>query len=171
MGDNGVRDKSMRVIRQPNWKAGCIERCSPSLGGGSGKPTTRKSSKAPRFYPHSTTEAILTLAAEMREGNAQLVAWLQQSSERQERQNQATIVALSEISKGQERLQQGQERIAQGQEQIARGQERIAQVVADSTRALATMLLESQTLTARMLELTRDIHTRITGGEGSGTTH
>ncbi len=69
----------------------------------------------------STTEAILTLAAEMREGNAQLVAWLQQSSERQERQNQATIVALSEISKGQERLQQGQERIAQGQEQIAQG--------------------------------------------------
>ena len=126
----------------------------------------------------STTEAILTLAAEMREGNAQLVAWLQQSSERQERQNQATIVALSEISKGQERLQQGQERIAQGQEQIARGQERIAQgqeriaqVVADSTRALATMLLESQALTARMLELTRDIHTRITGGGGSGTTH
>lgn len=90
----------------------------------------------------------------MREGNAQLVAWRQQSSERQERQNQATIVALHDIGKGQERLQQGQEPIAQ--------------IVAESTKALATMLLESQALTARTLELTRDIHTRITGG-GSGT--
>jgi len=97
----------------------------------------------------STAEAILALAAEMREGNTQLVAWLQQSSERQERQNQATIAALHEIGKG---------------------QERIAQIVADNTKALATMLLESQALTARTLELTRDIHTRITGG-GSETTH
>jgi len=104
----------------------------------------------------STAEAILALAAEMREGNAQLVAWLQQSSERQERQNQATMAALHEIGKGQERLQQGQERIAQ--------------IVADSTKALATMLLESQALTARTLEQTRDIHTRTTGG-GSGATH
>jgi hypothetical protein len=97
----------------------------------------------------STAEAILALTAEIREGNAQLVAWLQQSSERQERQNQATIAALHEIGKG---------------------QERIAQIVAESTKTLATMLLESQALTARTLELTRDIHTRITGG-GSGTTH
>ena len=29
----------------------------------------------------STAEAILALATEMREGNAQLVAWLRQSSE------------------------------------------------------------------------------------------
>ena len=104
----------------------------------------------------STAEAILALATEMREGNAQLVAWLQQSSERQERQNQATITALHEIGKGQER--------------IAQGQEQIAQIVAESTKMLATMLLESQALTARTLELTRDIHTRTTGG-GSGTTH
>lgn len=97
----------------------------------------------------STAEALLALAAEMREGNAQLVAWLQQSPERQERQNQATIAALHEIGKG---------------------QERIAQIIAESTKTLATMLLESQTLTARTLELTRDIHTRITGG-GSGATH
>ena len=97
----------------------------------------------------STAEAILALATEMREGNAQLVAWLQQSSERQERQNQATITALHEIGKG---------------------QERIAQIVAESTKMLATMLLESQALTARTLELTRDIHTRTTGG-GSGTPH
>ena len=97
----------------------------------------------------STAEAILVLATEMREGNAQLVAWLQQSSERQERQNQATITALHEIGNG---------------------QERIAQIVAESTKMLATMLLESQALTARTLELTRDIHTRTTGG-GSGTTH
>jgi hypothetical protein len=97
----------------------------------------------------STAEAILALATEMREGNAQLVAWLQQSSERQERQNQSTIAALGEISKG---------------------QERIAQMVTEGTRLLANMLLESQALTARTLELTRDIHTRTTGG-GSGTTH
>lgn len=75
----------------------------------------------------STAEAILALAAEMREGNAQLVAWLQQSSERQERQNQATIAALNEIGKGQERLQQGQERIAQ--------------IVADSTKGRVLNLL------------------------------
>ena len=97
----------------------------------------------------STAEAILALATEMREGNAQFVAWLQQSSERQERQNQATITALHEIGKG---------------------QERIAQMVTESTKMLATMLLESQTLTARTLELTCDIHTHTTGG-GSGTTH
>ncbi len=124
----------------------------------------------------TTAEAILTLATEIREGNTQLITWLQQSSERQERQNQATIVALHEISKGQEHLMQGQERIGQGQEKIAQGQERIAQgqerlmqIATDSTRALATMLLESQALTARMLELTRDIHTRTTGG--SDTKH
>jgi uncharacterized phage infection (PIP) family protein YhgE len=111
----------------------------------------------------STAEAILILATEIREGNTQLITWLQQSSERQERQGQATITALHEISKG-------QERIAQGQEQIAQGQERIIQIVTESTRALATMLLESQALTARTLELTRDIHSRTTGG-GSGTTH
>ena len=35
--------------------------------------------------------------------------------------------------------------------------------------AVATMLLESQALTARTLELTRDIHTRTTGG--SDTKH
>jgi hypothetical protein len=104
----------------------------------------------------STAEAILALATEMREGNAQLVAWLQQSSERQERQNQATITALHEIGKGQER--------------IAQGQERIAQIVAESTKMLATMLLESQALTARTLELTRHIYTRTTGG-GSGSMH
>lgn len=97
----------------------------------------------------STAEAILALATEMREGNAQLVAWLQQSSERQERQNQAAIAALNEISKG---------------------QERITQIVAESTKLLANMLLESQALTARTLELTRDIHTHTTGG-GSGTPH
>ena len=97
----------------------------------------------------STAEAILAPATEMREGNAQFVAWRQQSSERQERQNQATITALHEIGKG---------------------QERIAQMVTESTKMLATMLLESQTLTARTLELTRDIHTHTTGG-GSGTTH
>src|SRR5215210_2506007 len=99
----------------------------------------------------STAEAILTLATEIREGNTQLITWLQQSSERQERQGQATITALHEISKGQER--------------IAQGQERIVQIMTENTRALATMLLESQALTARTLELTRDIHTRtITGG-------
>jgi uncharacterized phage infection (PIP) family protein YhgE len=103
-----------------------------------------------------TAEAILALATEMREGNAQLIAWLQQSSERQERQNQATIAALGEISKGQER--------------IAQGQERITQMVTESTKLLANMLLESQALTARTLELTRDIHTHTTGG-GSGTSH
>jgi hypothetical protein len=122
----------------------------------------------------STAEAILVLATEMREGNAQLVAWLQQSSERQERQNQATITALGEISKGQERIAKGQESIAKGQEaivqSIAQSQERIALIVTESTKLLATMLHESQTLTARMLELTRDIHTRITNG-GRGTTH
>jgi len=111
----------------------------------------------------STAEAILTLATEIREGNTQLITWLQQSSERQERQGQATITALHEISKG-------QERIAQGQERLAQGQQRLAQIVTDGTKALATMVLESQALTARMLELTRDIHTRTTGG-GSGTTH
>lgn len=125
----------------------------------------------------TTAEAILTLATEIREGNTQLITWLQQSSERQERQNHATITALHEISKGQEHIAQGQERIAQGQEQVARsqeriaqGQERIGQIVADGTGALATMVLESQALTARMLELTREIHERIKGG-GSGTTH
>ena len=66
----------------------------------------------------STAEAILTLATEVREGNTQLITWLQQSSERQERQGQATITALHEISKGQERIAQGQEKIAQGQERI-----------------------------------------------------
>ncbi len=74
----------------------------------------------------SIAEAILTLATEIREGNTQLITWLQQSSERQERQGQATITALHEISKG---------------------QERIVQIVTESTRALATMLLESQALT------------------------
>jgi hypothetical protein len=54
--------------------------------------------------------------------------------------------------------------------EIGKGQERIAQIVVESTKALATMLLESQTLTARTLELSRDTHTRVTGG-GSGTTH
>lgn len=108
----------------------------------------------------STAEAILALATEMREGNAQLVAWLQQSSERQERQNQATLAALGEISKGQEAIAQG----------IAQSQERIAQMITEGTKLLANMLLESQALTARTLELTRDIHTRTTGG-GSGTTH
>jgi hypothetical protein len=98
--------------------------------------------------PTSTAEAILTLATEIREGNTQLIMWLQQSSERQERQGQATITALHEISKG---------------------QERIMQIMTESTQALATMLLESQALTARTLELTRDIHTRTAGG--SGTTH
>jgi uncharacterized phage infection (PIP) family protein YhgE len=129
-----------------------------------------------RMARTSTAEAILTLATEIREGNTQLIMWLQQSSERQERQGQATITALQEISKGQERIAQGQEqiskgqeRIAQGQERIVQGQERIVQIMTESTRALATMLLESQTLTARTLELTRDIHTRTTGG--SGTTH
>jgi|GEM_PF-3184554 len=97
----------------------------------------------------STAEAILALAKEMREGNAQLVAWLQQSPERQERQNQTTIAALGEISKG---------------------QERIVQIVSESTKLFANMLLKSQALTARTLELTRDLHTRTTGG-GSGTTH
>ena len=98
----------------------------------------------------STAEAILTLATEIREGNTQLITWLQQSSERQERQGQATIAALHEISKV---------------------QERIVQIMTENTRALATMLLESQALTARTLELTRDIHTRTATGGGSGTTH
>jgi len=111
----------------------------------------------------TTAEAILTLATEIREGNTQLITWLQQSSERQERQGHATLAALGEISKG-------QEQIARSQERIAQGQERLAQIATDSTKALATMLLESQALTARMLELTRDIHARTTGG-GSGTTH
>lgn len=56
----------------------------------------------------STADTILTLAIEIREGNTQLITLLQQSSERQERQNHATISTLPEISKRQERIAQGQ---------------------------------------------------------------
>jgi hypothetical protein len=42
------------AVRPPSRKAGCLERGSSGLGGGSMKPTRREASTAHRFYPHCT---------------------------------------------------------------------------------------------------------------------
>ena len=76
----------------------------------------------------------------------QLLEYLKCADERQERQSHATVKALPEIQQG---------------------QKAIAQIVANNTETLAMMLPEAQALTAKTLELTRDIHTRTTSGSSS----
>ena len=52
---------------------------------------------------------------------------------------------------------------------LQQSNERQAEFFKDATKALVTMLLEIQAITARALELTRDIHTR--GSNGGSTRH
>ena len=104
----------------------------------------------------------------VQETQGQLPEYLKRADERQERQSRATLKALAEIQQGQKDIAQlvaNSSTLLLGE--IQQGRKEIAQLVANSTKTLATMRLESQALTAKTLELTRDIHTRTTSGSSS----
>ena len=80
--------------------------------------------------------------ARMQESQDRMLEYLRRADERGERQSRATLKALASIQDGQKAIQDGQ-------------------------RTIAQMLLEVQAITARCLEMTRDIHERIVTGQGT----
>jgi hypothetical protein len=79
----------------------------------------------------------------IQEGQAQMLDYLKRADERGERQSRATLKALTTIQDGQKVLFEGQKALYEGLKVLQDGQRDIA------------------TLTARTLELTRDIHRKI----------
>lgn len=146
-------------------------------------PTVRKPR---RVQPR--TDLLLETQNQILEYLRQDVEEWKKAGDRYDRTQRATMQALAAIQQSNERqtqlIQQSSERqmqlIQQSSERqmqlIQQSSERQAQLVADATRilttstqTLATMLLEVQAITARTLELVRDIHTR--GSNGRSTRH
>ncbi|MBM4258086.1 MAG: hypothetical protein FJ147_19605 [Deltaproteobacteria bacterium] len=135
-------------------------------------PTVRKPR---RVQPR--TDLLLETQNQILEYLRQDVEEWKKAGDRYDRTQRATMQALAAIQQSNERqtqlIQQSSERQMQ---LIQQSSERQAQLVADATRilttstqTLATMLLEVQAITARTLELVRDIHTR--GSNGRSTRH
>jgi len=76
---------------------------------------------------------------------------------------------VEEWKKAGDRYDRTQRATIQALAALQQSNERQAEFFKDATKALATMLLEIQAITARTLELTRDIHTR--GSNGGSTRH
>ena|SRR5262249_9951760 len=95
----------------------------------------------------SSTYKLMQL---IQEGQAQMLDYLKRADERGERQSRATLKAVEAIQDGQKALHDGQRVLLEGQK-----------VLHDGQKAIAQMLLEVQAITARSLELTRDIHEAI----------
>jgi hypothetical protein len=104
--------------------------------------------KSSRSRPRSLHQQLLDTQNTILEQLRQDVAEWQRAGERYDRQHRATLRSLTAI-----------------QQSI----ERQTQFIATSTQTLATMLQEIHTVSARTLELTRDIHLRM--GNGGTTTH
>ena len=135
-------------------------------------PTVRK----PRRV-QSQTDKLLETQNQILEYLRHDVEEWKKAGDRYDRTQRATMQALTAIQASNERqlqlIQQSSDRQLQ---LIQQSSDRQAQLIADvtqilttSTHTLATMLLEVQAITARTLELTRDIHVR--GANGRSTRH